>query len=170
KAYATRVGSGPFPTEATEADGEELRKRGGEYGAVTGRPRRCGWFDVVAARYAAGVNGLEALVITKLDILDPLAEIPVAIGYELDGAPLSSFPAQTELLERVKVRYQTAPGWQEPTFGIKDVGKLPPRARDYLKLLSDQVGVPIIMVSTGPERDQMFWWDRSKATELLAGA
>ena len=170
KAYCTRVGSGPFPTEATEADGEELRKRGGEYGAVTGRPRRCGWFDVVAARYAAGINGLDALVITKLDILDPLAEIPVGIGYELDGNPINTFPAQTELLERIKVRYQTIPGWREPTFGINDIAKLPAKARDYLKFLSDQVGVPIIMVSTGPQRDQMFWLDESKATKLLTGS
>jgi adenylosuccinate synthase len=170
KAYATRVGSGPFPTEATDAAGEELRRRGGEYGAVTGRPRRCGWFDVVAARYAAGINGLDALVITKLDILDHLAEIPVGVSYEVDGKSISSFPAQTELLGRVNICYRTVPGWQQPTFGIKDFEKLPAKAQDYLKFLADQVGVPIIMVSTGPERDQTIWLEQSRAAELLAGS
>jgi adenylosuccinate synthase len=170
KAYATRVGSGPFPSEATEAAGDELRKRGGEYGAVTGRPRRCGWFDVVAARYAAGINGLDALVITKLDILDPLAEIPVGVSYELDGKAISGFPAQTELLERVKVCYRTMPGWQQPTFGIKEYEKLPVKAQDYLKFLADQVGVPIIMVSTGPGREQTIWLQQSRAAELIAGS
>jgi adenylosuccinate synthase len=170
KAYATRVGSGPFPTEAADADGEELRKRGGEYGAVTGRPRRCGWFDAVALRYAVGVNGLEALVITKLDILDHLAEIPVGVGYELDGKPLESFPAEIEVLERVKIRYREVPGWQQPTFGIRQFEKLPAKAQDYLKFLAEQVAVPIIMVSTGPERDQAIWMEHARAEALLAAS
>jgi adenylosuccinate synthase len=170
KAYATRVGSGPFPTEAVEADGEELRKRGGEYGAVTGRPRRCGWFDVVAARYAAGVNGLAALVITKLDILDHLAEIPVGVGYELDGQPLSEFPAEIAVLERVKIRYRKIPGWQQPTFGIKAFDKLPAKAQSYLSFLAEQVGVPIVMVSTGPERDQTIWTEHARTEALLAAS
>ncbi len=169
KAYATRVGSGPFPTEAEGAAGEELRKRGGEYGAVTGRPRRCGWFDAVAARYAAGINGLDALVITKLDILDHLAEIPVGVGYEVDGRSVSGFPAEIGHLERVKVSYQTVPGWQQPTFGIREFGKLPAKARDYLKFLADQVRVPIVMVSTGPERDQTIWLQQTGVEGLLAG-
>ena len=168
KAYATRVGSGPFPTEAAEAEGEEIRKRGGEYGAVTGRPRRCGWFDVVAARYAAGVNGLDALVITKLDILDHLAEIPVGMEYELGGKSISEFPAEIDVLEKVKVRYRKLPGWKQPTFGIKDFEKLPERARDYLDFLAEQVGVPIVMVSTGPDRDQTIWIDQPRAAAVLA--
>ncbi len=168
KAYATRVGSGPFPTEANELESEKIRERGGEYGAVTGRPRRCGWFDVPAARYSARVNGLSSLVITKLDILDHLAEIPVGIEYEIDGRVTHDFPAAIEDFERVKVRYQTLPGWQQPTFGVKELGKLPQKARDYLRFIADLVGVEIAMVSTGPARDQAVWMDESRFVEVLA--
>ncbi|MFB3923597.1 MAG: adenylosuccinate synthase [Terriglobia bacterium] len=157
KAYTTRVGSGPFPTEAVGPEGEKIRERGGEYGAVTGRPRRCGWFDAVAARYSVRVNHLEALIITKLDILDHLAEIPVGIEYEYRGERLEEFPASIATLEGLKVRYKTLPGWQQPTFGISDFAKLPQKARDYLQFLSDQAGVEIAMVSTGPERHQTIW-------------
>ncbi|MHB8655670.1 MAG: adenylosuccinate synthase [Terriglobia bacterium] len=157
KAYATRVGSGPFPTEAAESESVELRDRGGEYGAVTGRPRRCGWFDVPAARYSARVNGLSALIITKLDILDQLAEIPVGVEYEIDGKRISDFPAEIGVLGRVKVRYQVMPGWRQSTFGLQDLAMLPQKARDYLTFLSDQVGIKIAMVSTGPARDQTIW-------------
>ncbi|HLW80002.1 MAG TPA: adenylosuccinate synthase, partial [Terriglobia bacterium] len=120
KAYTTRVGSGPFPTEALGSDGEQLRERGGEYGAVTGRPRRCGWFDVPAARYSARVNHLSSLVITKLDILDHLAEIPVGVEYQLDGKPFDGFPSEVAVLERVTVKYARLPGWQQPTFGLRE--------------------------------------------------
>ncbi len=168
KAYATRVGSGPFPTEAKGPEGEELRRRGGEYGAVTGRPRRCGWFDVPVARYAARVNDLKALVITKLDILDPLAEIPVGIEYEDGGRRFRDFPADLDTLERCQVRYQMLPGWQQPTFGLRDYDKLPARAKEYLNFLAEQVGVPIVMVSTGPEREQTIWLEQSSAARLLA--
>ncbi len=157
KAYATRVGSGPFPSEALGPEGEKIRARGGEYGAVTGRPRRCGWFDVVAARYSARLNDLKALVITKLDILDPLAEIPVGVEYELDGKPIAELPAEIETLERVKVRYRVMPGWNEPTYGLKEFDQLPKKAQDYLRFLADQVGVEIAVVSTGPQRDQTIW-------------
>ncbi len=157
KAYATRVGSGPFPTEALGAEGEKLRERGSEYGAVTGRPRRCGWFDVVAARYSARLNDLRALVVTKLDILDHLAEIPVGVDYEIKGKRLGEFPAEIEVLEQVKVCYRNLPGWQQSTFGLRDFAELPQNARDYLRFLSDQVGVEIAMISTGPERDQTIW-------------
>jgi adenylosuccinate synthase len=168
KAYATRVGSGPFPTEATGPESEELRQRGGEYGAVTGRPRRCGWFDVPAARHAVRVNGLAALVITKLDILDPLEQIPVGVEYEYKGKRFSDFPAEIETLEQVKVHYQSLPGWKTPTFGIKELGDLPAKARDYLNFLSGAVGIPIVMVSTGPERDQTVWVEENHPA-LLAG-
>ncbi len=161
KAYATRVGSGPFPTEVSGPEGEKLRERGGEYGAVTGRPRRCGWFDVPAARYSARLNHLSALVITKLDILDHLAEIPVGIEYEFQGKRFSDFPPEIEILERAEIRYQVVPGWQQPTFGLRDYSQLPSQAQDYLRFLSDQVGVEIAMVSTGPERDQVIWLDQS---------
>ncbi len=157
KAYATRVGSGPFPTEAPDVEGEKIRKRGAEYGAVTGRPRRCGWFDVPAARYSARVNHLNALVITKLDILDHLAEIPVGVEYECQGKRFSEFPAEIEVLEKLKVHYRTMAGWQQSTFGLQDYSQLPQKAKDYLGFLSDQVGVEIAVVSTGPQREQTIW-------------
>ena len=157
KAYATRVGSGPFPTEASGPEGEKIRARGGEYGAVTGRPRRCGWFDAVAARYSVRLNHLSALIITKLDILDHLAEIPVGVEYEYRGERLDDFPANIATLEELKVHYKTLPGWQQPTFGTTDFAQLPQKARDYLEFLSDQTGVEIAMVSTGPERHHTIW-------------
>jgi adenylosuccinate synthase len=170
KAYATRVGSGPFPTEAKGPEGEKIRERGGEYGAVTGRPRRCGWFDVVAARYSARVNHLDSLIITKLDILDSLSEIPVGLEYEDQGKRFTDFPPDVECLEKVQVHYRVLPGWQQPTFGLQDFSKLPQKAKDYLRFLSDQVGVEIAMVSTGPERDQVLWLDESRFAVLVAGA
>jgi adenylosuccinate synthase len=161
KAYATRVGSGPFPTEALGEEGEKIRERGGEYGAVTGRPRRCGWFDVPVARYGARINHLDALVITKLDILDPLPEIPVGVEYELKGKRFKDFPCDVESLGQLKVHYRTVPGWQKHTYGVRDESQLPERAQDYLKFLGDHVGVKIAMVSTGPEREQCVWLDDS---------
>lgn len=170
KAYATRVGSGPFPTEAAGADGQKLRERGSEYGAVTGRPRRTGWFDVPAARYSAQLNGLTALIITKLDILDHLSAIPVGIEYELDGKALGEFPAEIEVLERVKVRYQMLPGWQQSTFGLSHFDQLPAKARHYLRFISDQLEVEIAMVSTGPEREQTVWLEDSRFAAQWLGA
>jgi adenylosuccinate synthase len=161
KAYATRVGSGPFPTEAAGAEAEKIRERGGEYGAVTGRPRRCGWFDVPAARYSARINNLSSLIITKLDILDHLAEIPVGVEYEYKGKRFKDFPPEIDTLAQMKIHYRTVPGWQQPTFGSQEIAQLPERARDYLKFLTDQVGVKVAMVSTGPERDQCVWLDQS---------
>ena len=167
KAYTTRVGSGPFPTEILGDGGEELRARGSEYGAVTGRPRRCGWFDVPAARYAARVNGLNAMIITKLDILDTLDEIPVGMEYEYQGKRFTSFPADVDILDQIKVQYQVLPGWKQPTFGLQEFSKLPQRAQDYLQFLSDQVGVEIAVVSTGPEREQAIWCDDSRVAKLI---
>ena len=168
KAYATRVGSGPFPTEAKGPEGEKIRERGGEYGAVTGRPRRCGWFDVPAARYTARLNHLQALIITKLDILDNLAEIPVGVAYEYEGKRSTEFPQDVDILERVQVQYCVLPGWLESTFGIKDFSKLPQKAKEYLRFLSAQAGVEIAMVSTGPERDQALWLEDSRFAALIA--
>jgi adenylosuccinate synthase len=170
KAYATRVGSGPFPTEAKGPEGEKIRERGGEYGAVTGRPRRCGWFDVPAARYSARINGLDALVITKLDILDPLLEIPVGVEYEYKGKRFTDFPPEIESLEQAKVCYRMAPGWQQPTCGVRDYSQLPKRAQDYLGFLSEQVGVEVAVVSTGPERDQTLWLDHSRFANLVVSS
>lgn len=170
KAYATRVGSGPFPTEARDAAGEKLRDRGAEYGSVTGRPRRCGWFDVPAARYAARVNDLAALAVTKLDILDSLEEIPVGVEYEHDGRRTGDFPAEAEILERIRVRYRTMPGWQESTLGAKQFSQLPARARDYLRFIADEVGVEIALVSTGPEREQVIWLEESRFFPQMASS
>jgi adenylosuccinate synthase len=170
KAYATRVGSGPFPSEAKGSEGEKIRERGGEYGAVTGRPRRCGWFDVPAARYSARVNHLDSLIFTKLDILDTLSEIPVGLDYEYKGKRFTDFPADVDSLDKVQVHYRMLPGWQQPTFGRRDFSKLPQKAKDYLRFLSDQVGVEIAMVSTGPERDQVLWLEESRFAALVATA
>ena len=168
KAYTTRVGSGPFPTELHGEEGGKLRERGSEYGAVTGRPRRCGWFDAPAARYSARLNHLTALVITKLDILDHLSEIPVGVEYEYGGRPISDFPAEIEVLERVKVRYEVLPGWQQSTFGLQDYAQLPPNAQAYLRFISEQIGVEIAMVSTGPGREQTIWMENSCWMSRLA--
>ena len=154
KAYVTRVGGGPFPTEIHDASGEELRARGNENGAVTGRPRRCGWLDIPLLRYSNQVNGAEWLVITKLDVLDTLAEIPVCIGYEIDGKVTDEIPADVLGLEHIKPRYTSLKGWQQPTDGITEFDKLPQAAKDYLRFQERESGARIGMVSTGPDRDQ----------------
>jgi len=154
KAYVTRVGGGPFPTEIHDAAGEELRARGNEYGAVTGRPRRCGWLDIPLLRYSNQVNGAEWLVVTKLDVLDTLAEIPVCVGYEIDGKVTDEIPADVDGLERIKPTYTTLKGWQESTEGITDFEKLPAAAKEYLRFQERESGAKIGMVSTGPDRDQ----------------
>ncbi|HEV2388146.1 MAG TPA: adenylosuccinate synthase [Candidatus Acidoferrales bacterium] len=153
KAYTTRVGSGPFPTEMPELEAERVRDRGVEYGAVTGRPRRCGWLDLVMLRYAARVNGIASLVVTKLDVFDTQREIQVAIGYRYKGAPLDEMPAEAEVLERVTPEYRTLPGWCSSTSGVSRLQDLPPAARDYLEFVSTRLEVEIGMISTGPERE-----------------
>jgi adenylosuccinate synthase len=154
KAYVTRVGEGPFPTEIHEAIGDHLRARGNEYGAVTGRPRRCGWLDIPLLRYSNQVNGAEWLVITKMDVLDELEEIPVCIGYEIDGKVTDEIPADVFGLERIKPVYTTLKGWRSSTEGITDFDKLPPAAQEYLRFQERESGAKIGMVSTGPDRDQ----------------
>jgi adenylosuccinate synthase len=154
KAYVTRVGEGPFPTEIFDASGDELRARGNEYGAVTGRPRRCGWLDIPLLRYSNHVNGTEWLVITKLDILDELAEIPICVGYEIDGKVTDEIPADVQGLERIKPVYTKLKGWQSSTLGITEFDKLPVAAQDYLRFQERESGAKIGMVSTGPDRDQ----------------
>jgi len=154
KAYTTRVGTGPFPTEAVGEQEEDLRKRGNEFGATTGRPRRCGWFDGPALRYAAMINGLDSIVVTKIDVLDPLAEIPVCVGYKYKGSDLKEFPAEIEILSKVEPVYKNLKGWQSSIAGTRDYNKLPALAKDYLKFLSDFLEIPIRMISTGPERDE----------------
>lgn len=154
KAYVTRVGGGPFPTEIHDAAGEELRARGNEYGAVTGRPRRCGWLDIPLLRYSNQVNGAEWLVITKLDVLDTLAEIPVCVGYEIDGKTTDEIPADVHGLDQIKPVYTTLKGWQASTEGITQFEKLPQAAKEYLRFQEQESGARIGMVSTGPDRDQ----------------
>ena len=154
KAYVTRVGGGPFPTEIHDAAGEELRARGNEYGAVTGRPRRCGWLDIPLLRYSNQVNGAEWLVITKLDVLDTLAEVPICVGYEIDGKTTDEIPADVDGLERIKPVYTKLKGWQQSTEGITDFEQLPHAAKEYLRFQERESGAKIGMVSTGPDRDQ----------------
>ncbi len=154
KAYATRVGSGPFPSELTDEVGERLREVGQEYGATTGRPRRCGWFDAVAARFAARVNGLDALAITKLDVLDGFDEIGVCTGYELDGEVMTEYPLEGSVVARCKPVLEFVPGWRQATGGARGLEDLPAPARAYLDRLGRHVGVPIAIVSVGSSRDQ----------------
>jgi adenylosuccinate synthase len=154
KAYTTRVGEGPFPTELLDATGEEIRKRGQEYGASTGRPRRCGWFDAVVVRYSCLINNLGSLVITKLDVLDELKEISICTGYRYKGSLLRSFPPEISVLEECRPEYQTVKGWNQKTAGIRELSELPVVARDYLKRLSDLVKTEISVVSTGPDRKE----------------
>ena len=154
KAYVTRVGEGPFPTEIEGAAGEHLRARGHEYGAVTGRPRRCGWLDIPLLRYSNQVNSAEWLVITKLDVLDELAEIPVCVAYEIDGKTTDEIPADVDGIESIKPIYTTLKGWRESTEGIPEFDRLPAAAREYLRFQERESGARIGMVSTGPDRDQ----------------
>ncbi len=154
KAYVTRVGEGPFPTEIFDAAGDILRDRGQEYGAVTGRPRRCGWLDIPLLRYSNQINGTEWLVITKLDVLDHLAEIPVCTGYEINGKVTDVIPADVRGLESIKPVYTMLKGWQQPTDAIRTFEELPQAAREYLHFQEKESGAKIGMVSTGPDRDQ----------------
>ncbi|MET0648308.1 MAG: adenylosuccinate synthase [Pyrinomonadaceae bacterium] len=157
RTYSTRVGEGPFPTEmlgGEEEIGQLIRERGHEYGVSTGRPRRCGWFDAFATRYAAEINGFDTVALTKLDILDALDEIKVCVGYRRNGQSCESFPAVSQELREVEPVYETLPGWRTSTEGVTELEKLPAAARDYVDFISTQIGVPVGLVSTGPERSQ----------------
>jgi adenylosuccinate synthase len=157
RTYATRVGEGPFPTEMLDAEEDManlIRQRGNEYGSVTKRPRRCGWFDAVATKYAAELNGFNSVALTKLDVLDALAEIKVCVGYEIDGKRVDTFPAVSLDLARIKPIYETLEGWQSETVGITNFADLPDNAKKYVEFLSNSIGVEIGLISTGPERDQ----------------
>ena len=157
RTYTTRVGEGPFPTEMLESEaeiGQLIRERGHEYGVSTGRPRRCGWFDAFATRYAAEVNGFDTVALTKLDILDVLDEIKVCVGYRRANGDWESFPAVSQELREVEPVYETLPGWKSSTVGTTELAQLPANARAYVEFLSRAIGVRIGLVSTGPERDQ----------------
>jgi adenylosuccinate synthase len=159
KAYCTRVGGGPFPTEALDASGDLLRARGNEYGAVTGRPRRCGWLDLPLLRYAGMINGVSWLVVTKLDILDELAEIPVCVAYKINGKVTAEIPAHGSGYDVIECLYRAMPGWRTSTQGITHLEKLPQAAREYLAFLEKESGARVGMVSTGPGREQTMFVD-----------
>ena len=154
KAYCTRVGGGPFPSELLDAQGEDLRKRGNEYGAVTGRPRRTGWLDLPLLRYAGMINGISWLVVTKLDVLDHLTEIPVCVGYKVNGKEIEEVPAQACGYEKIECIYRKMPGWAVPTQDVKTVEGLPKAAREYLAFIEKETGAQVGLISTGPDREQ----------------
>ena len=154
KAYSTRVGGGPFPTEQDNADGQHLRDRGNEYGTVTKRPRRCGWFDAVAVRYTARLSGADELAVMLLDVLSELPEIKICTAYEVGGQRTDDFPSHVDDLRRAQPIYETLPGWQTDICGLREMDDLPEAARGYLQRISELIGRPVGFVSVGPERSQ----------------
>jgi adenylosuccinate synthase len=154
KAYTTRVGTGPFPTELTDEIGAGLAKRGNEFGSVTGRPRRCGWLDVAALKRSLQLNGVDGLCITKLDVLDGMTSIRICTGYRVNGVPLPLLPIGADAVAECKPVYEDMPGWPESTLGINSFDALPAAARAYLRRIEQLAGVPIAMVSTGADRDE----------------
>ncbi len=172
KAYATRVGSGPFPTELTDAVGQGIAARGHEVGTTTGRPRRVGWFDAVPLRYAVAVNSVSAIMLNKLDILAGLDEILLCVAYEIDGRRVESWPTSADTLARATPIYERFPGWREAIHGVRALADLPENARRYVSALEDHAGVPIVLVSVGPERTQTIEraWRPMRRSPALTGA
>ncbi|UFS72761.1 adenylosuccinate synthase [Geomonas sp. RF6] len=154
KAYATRVGSGPFPTELEDETGDALRNAGREFGSTTGRPRRCGWFDAVVARYAVRVNGLSGIALTKLDVLSGLEAVKICTGYTFEGKVLDEIPAQLEVIEKCRPIYEEMPGWEGDITTAKSLDELPENARNYINRVEELCGAPIVLVSVGPRRDE----------------
>ena len=159
KAYCTRVGGGPFPTELLDLEGEDLRKRGNEFGAVTGRPRRTGWLDLPQLRYAGMINGISWLVVTKLDVLDHLPEIPVCVAYKVDGKEIDGLPPQSCGYEKIECIYRKMTGWAMPTNKVKTFDGLPKAAREYLAFIEKETGARVGMISTGPDREETILMD-----------
>ncbi|MBV9671026.1 MAG: adenylosuccinate synthetase, partial [Acidobacteriales bacterium] len=159
KAYCTRVGEGPFPTEIHDAVGDVIRKKGNEFGAVTGRPRRCGWVDLPLLRYAQMINGVDWWVVTKMDVLDELEEVPVCVAWRLDGKVTEEVPSDARKYEKIECVYERLPGWRSATTAAKTFDQLPQRAQEYLRFLEKQTGATIGMVSTGPDRDETMMTD-----------
>ena len=155
KAYATRVGTGPFPTELKDALADTIRQRGHEFGTTTGRPRRCGWFDAVAAGYAAMFTGPTCLAVLHLDTLSGLESLKVCVAYKADGALLEDFPTDASLLDDVEPVYETLPGWNEDIGACRHFGALPVAARDYVRLIAQRLGTPVRMIGVGPSREQV---------------
>jgi len=166
KAYGTRVGGGPFPTEQDNDTGQHLRDRGNEYGTVTRRPRRCGWFDAVAARYTCRLSGVDELAVMLLDVLSELPEIKVCTAYEIDGRRQSVFPSHVDDLRQAKPIYETLPGWQQDISGVRDLEDLPPEARSYLNRLGELLGRPVKIVSVGPDREQTIFAEGSRGLKV----
>jgi adenylosuccinate synthase len=154
KAYSTRVGGGPFPTELSNETGQKIRDRGNEYGTVTNRPRRCGWFDAVAVRYTARLGGVDVLSLTLLDVLSTFETLNICTAYELDGQHIHAFPSVTENLRRVNPVYEILPGWSEDISGVRTFDDLPVNAQNYVNRIGELVGKPIALVSVGPDREQ----------------
>ncbi len=169
KAYTTRVGEGPFPTEDKGEAGAQLRDQGAEYGTTTGRPRRCGWFDAVIARYAARINGLTGLAVTKLDVLSGLETVNMAVAYECGGSTTLEFPSSLAGLERCRPVYKTFPGWYEDISRARTIDELPEAARQYLEAMEEVIGVPVEMVSVGPDRTQTILKPNSYLTGWCGG-
>ena len=155
KAYTTRVGSGPFPTEVDGEEGEHIRKKGGEFGSTTGRPRRCGWFDAVAIQHSVRISGVDSLIVTKLDVLDDQKTIKVCTGYKYNETLYNTFPADIDILNNCEPVYEEVPGWNADTTSIRSVENLPEKAKDYIKTIEEIVGVKVKMISVGPERSQI---------------
>ncbi|QPJ60554.1 MAG: adenylosuccinate synthase [Candidatus Nitronauta litoralis] len=154
KAYTTRVGEGPFPTELHDADGDQIRKEGDEFGSTTGRPRRCGWFDAMVARYAVALNGIDGIVLTKIDVLDKMETLRVCTGYKIGGKVVTEMPASLEAMEQAEPVYQDFPGWKQKTSGLDTFDKLPDNAKRYIEGLEKLIGIEIALISTGPDRVQ----------------
>ena len=155
KAYTTRVGEGPFPTELLDKEGAYLQKKGAEFGATTGRPRRCGWFDAELVRFACELNGFTSIAITKLDVLDTMKQIKICTGYTYRGKPVRYYDGDAEFLKKIKPVYKILPGWQQSTKGITQFEKLPQKAQNYIKELEKLIGVKAIYISTGPKREEI---------------
>jgi adenylosuccinate synthase len=169
KAYTTRVGSGPLPTEMEGPIGETIRTRGNEYGATTGRPRRCGWFDAVVLRYAVRLNGLDTVALTKLDVLDQSETIAVCTAYRYKGELLVDFPQDEAVLRAAEPVYEQISGWMAPTSGAKTEADLPAKAREYLARLEELIGVPFSVISTGAVRDDTIVCDDSPLVRWFPG-
>jgi adenylosuccinate synthase len=160
KAYSTRVGGGPFPTEQDNEIGQHIRDRGNEYGTVTRRPRRCGWFDAVAVRYTARLSGVDSLAVMLLDVLDELPELSICTAYEIDGRKVTNFPSHVDDLRRAKPVLETMPGWQQDITKVRKMADLPQAARNYLARLSQLIGRPVEIASVGPDREQTIFAER----------
>ncbi len=157
KAYTTRVGAGPFPSELLDELGESIRENGGEYGATTGRPRRCGWFDAVIGAYSAMINGMTEVNVTKLDVLTGIKELKIATKYTYNGKDLKGFPADLDMLKDVEVHYETFKGWEEDISQIRDFSKLPENAKIYIKAIEKHINCKVSSIGVGVDRQDMIF-------------